>query len=1376
MDTLLSMAMPKPLPKPMLARRTLERGWTVRKVWSVEPGAEDFEYKTYPQSSAVACELGDWGRHFGTNFSGRAVYRTEFFSAPGEAYLDLGKAGVCAEVILNGKKLPSTFFGPFRWAVTLEAGTNVLEVTVGNTLANALIPELERIGREFPPVSPYTSREREFYEKDDLSSGLIGPVRLDITKVTVPKRPLPSFRPGAVPAARRAELQKAIPASLDAARRWSAVLKERGVRELADGSFQKRRFFKRLELVSNLVANTSFRFRRGTESDFGHAERSLDDLDAFRRYLEKELDLWRSYPDNPAVKAALLNVRDFGAVGDGRTVENAAFERALAAVRQRHGQPTILTVPAGDYLFKGSECANLVLSGLTNFILRGESPECVRFICGTYDAESVRIDRCENVTVSGIQNRYVKPTFFQGEVVKADNEKGFIEATLDEGSLSPTDPAWTNHYSVIRGSLYHRDGRMDLDCPNAAFEFDADDMGNGKYRIHFSTRFTKRRYGKLKADRKFAIPNRDNRYGAMFFNESALCNFENVWVRQARSAAFRGNMMRNCSLIRCKVIPLDGMVMSSCSDSCICQTGMYLEGCEFRGMGDDGVNTQTSGGFVYARPSADSFVHSKSSAIVVPGLLVQFMDPATGEMLGNARIVRSEPYRWRGRTFQRVTLDRPMPDGVTTYDDLGRGPLSQKDLDQTTLGQGKVYATPTHFYIPNAWGVGSVISGCSFSTTRCAGFVLQNSNTLVENCRVSNVKTGFRINALGSFREGTPPQNVIVRDCSFSDIGEIGAIVFQALQNTRPTVSSMGFLRVENCAFSDVRGEVLSLNDASDSTFRGITRNNRPVAPRFLRNAENNDLGENPYGIAAHLLNRKEEMRVVDESLKMIADAGIGWIRIDLLWRWVQREKGGAFDFAKYDSLLDRMERYGLEPLFILCDPPRWARPMNRHLDDWRAFVKAVMERYGKRVKAVEVWNEPNADRFWNPFFDVPFSAAAYYVIHRAASEVIRETAPSVRISTAGFTGVPLDVMEEIYKLGGKDSFDIVSVHPYARPEPPEGDLDRRIIALRDLMTRYGDNEKPIWITEIGWPTPEVRMACPTVIGEGLRQAWPEKKTFRIAYCGIEPETEDPTGSLLAEVRGVLPDGSRVVNVPPSELAGVLSRREVDVVMYPLCDGRFATGTFAAVTNFVAQGGTLILPGNLPLQTPMKRGTDGRFVSDPSVNNGTARKSVRLGWNWISDANGKKVRAKFAPARGTADIRMKTPQRWNDFCSGPVTLNEKFLKPGDRMIPLLTAEIDGRQIVGAAVYRFGSDWKGAVIATTVENERGAFTEAEQASRLKRAAALAFACSVEKFFVYEFMAPEDDPVYRESHYGIVHPDLTPKPAFEAYRDFIRHVRK
>ena len=54
----------------------------------------------------------------------------------------------------------------------------------------------------------------------------------------------------------------------------------------------------------------------------------------------------------------------------------------------------------------------------------------------------------------------------------------------------------------------------------------------------------------------------------------------------------------------------------------------------------------------------------------------------------------------------------------------------------------------------------------------------------------------------------------------------------------------MGFLRIEDCAFSGVRRDVLSLNDAGDSAIRGITLDGRPVVPRFRRNAENNDIRE----------------------------------------------------------------------------------------------------------------------------------------------------------------------------------------------------------------------------------------------------------------------------------------------------------------------------------------------------------------------------------------------------------------------------------------------------------------------------------------------------------------------------------------------------
>ena len=78
----------------------------------------------------------------------------------------------------TGCALEPRFAPPFRWEVALAAGTNVLEVTVANTLANALVPELGRIGRDFPPESSWSFREEAFYAKDGFASGLIGPVTL----------------------------------------------------------------------------------------------------------------------------------------------------------------------------------------------------------------------------------------------------------------------------------------------------------------------------------------------------------------------------------------------------------------------------------------------------------------------------------------------------------------------------------------------------------------------------------------------------------------------------------------------------------------------------------------------------------------------------------------------------------------------------------------------------------------------------------------------------------------------------------------------------------------------------------------------------------------------------------------------------------------------------------------------------------------------------------------------------------------------------------------------------------------------------------------------------------------------------------------------
>ena len=45
--------------------------------------------------------------------------------------------------------------------------------------------------------------------------------------------------------------------------------------------------------------------------------------------------------------------------------------------------------------------------------------------------------------------------------------------------------------------------------------------------------------------------------------------------------------------------------------------------------------------------------------------------------------------------------------------------------------------------------------------------------------------------------------------------------------------------------------------------------------------------------------------------------------------------------------------------------------------------------------------------------------------------------------------------------------------------------------------------------------------------------------------------------------------------------------------------------------------------------------------------------------------------------------------------------------------------------------------------------------------------ISLAVGVEKFYAYELRATESDPYHSESHFGIVHRNLAPKPAYSAY---------
>lgn len=113
-------------------------------------------------------------------YSGTAIYRTSFEwtnDVPEAAHLALGRVGVTAEVVLNGKPCGVAWTEPYRADVSgaLKRGKNEMEIRVANTWANRLIgdqnlPEAQR--------KTWTSYVGFTADSPLFPSGLIGPVTI----------------------------------------------------------------------------------------------------------------------------------------------------------------------------------------------------------------------------------------------------------------------------------------------------------------------------------------------------------------------------------------------------------------------------------------------------------------------------------------------------------------------------------------------------------------------------------------------------------------------------------------------------------------------------------------------------------------------------------------------------------------------------------------------------------------------------------------------------------------------------------------------------------------------------------------------------------------------------------------------------------------------------------------------------------------------------------------------------------------------------------------------------------------------------------------------------------------------------------------------
>lgn len=205
---------------------------------------------------------------------------------------------------------------------------------------------------------------------------------------------------------------------------------------------------------------------------------------------------------------------------------------------------------------------------------------------------------------------------------------------------------------------------------------------------------------------------------------------------------------------------------------------------------------------------------------------------------------------------------------------------------------------------------------------------------------------------------------------------------------------------------------------------------------------------------------------------EFLASLGADTVRLDITWARLQ-EKPGDFDFSFFDAKMKAADEAGVNVLGILVYDTPWIHENSKGKSQvdpedfpaWLTYVEAVAERYGDRVEAFEVWNEPNYRRFWTG------TDEDFFHLTTETVKTLNQVAPDTPVLVGALVLHPLrngrGYLRKLLESGAADDADAISVHCYALSFLPNA---QRLTDVRQILDSYGF-EGELWVTEMGIPT-----------------------------------------------------------------------------------------------------------------------------------------------------------------------------------------------------------------------------------------------------------------------------------------------------------------
>ena len=226
-------------------------------------------------------------------------------------------------------------------------------------------------------------------------------------------------------------------------------------------------------------------------------------------------------------------------------------------------------------------------------------------------------------------------------------------------------------------------------------------------------------------------------------------------------------------------------------------------------------------------------------------------------------------------------------------------------------------------------------------------------------------------------------------------------------------------------------------------------------------------------GVADDYFDGTSSKERVRRHFAIAGELGVKYLRCAFSWNAIEKSPG-KYDWSFWDNLVEEAHKADVELIPYVAYTPAWAAEKQqefwaqppRDTAVYADFMRRIVSRYRGKIKAWEIWNEPDNREYWQG------PVASYAALVKAAAKEMRRADPGIVLVLGGMSRGPGQFFRALLSDYGIAGYvDVIAMHAY----PESWDQERAEVIFQDWaqqmaeMVEHEGSGADFWINEMGY-------------------------------------------------------------------------------------------------------------------------------------------------------------------------------------------------------------------------------------------------------------------------------------------------------------------